>query len=306
MIEGKRTIWVFSPTSDWNMRPSELVVYSYMAYQDYYDNVPSKHQLSQVCGISREGIASSIEELEANGLIVDNRAVPAPEGILVLKKFDGGHWSKRYAGFISLVRSPSSEFTFLEVLLYSYVKHCIATNYTPSSGWTVSFLAKQLACDRSSIYRMLDKLNGRLLEYSTGDGLSIKAYKTVPDSLLGNFLDKGAFNPREAKGGMTEIEPPAHVPERVVPAKVVAPKESKPVDPVAVALTHINEVLIAYNVVPYDKMIETRQAIVGHALDTGFDVSLLRRLCEKHKFHPEGIVKGVIGAIDLALNSTPA
>lgn len=207
---NKKRIWIFTTEVVCPLRLAELVIYSYLAYQDQYDNFPALRSLCKATGVGFESCQRAISNLEAHGLVVHQEARPAPEGWFKKKRSDhikpASHFSSHYTTWTYYVRARNAPLTHAAVALYSFLRHCHFTKYTPKEGWTKAYFATLLRCKRETISAALESLQvAQFLTYD--DQLRITLYK-LGDEQMKNFAEKTVKPRNEPKVSMSNSPAP--------------------------------------------------------------------------------------------------
>lgn len=188
---GKKYIQMFQPTKECRLSWSELVVYSYLAYQDVYGDFPPTMQIVRATGLARGTVKGAVSHLGGLGLIQDQQVKPPfPGWFATAKRKDGNHWRNSLAYWRLLVRDPSSELTPIQAGLICYLWHCSRTNYAPRNGWSIRLLAILFRAKWDTIKSALVALqaNDLLRFHARGkEGISITRIRTPTRSDLDHF-----------------------------------------------------------------------------------------------------------------------
>jgi hypothetical protein len=139
---GKKYIQIFQPTKECRLSWSELVVYSYLAYQDVYGDFPSAMRIVRATGLARNTVKAAVTHLGELGLIQDQQVQkPFPGWFATAKRKAASHWRDSLAYWRLLVRDPSSELTPIQAGLICFLWHCSRTSYVPRKGWSIRLLS---------------------------------------------------------------------------------------------------------------------------------------------------------------------
>ena len=150
--KGKKYVKVFQPSKACRLSWSELVVYSYLAYQDAYGEFPPAMRVVRATGLARNTVKAAISRLAELGLVQDQHVqAPFPGWFAAAKRRDGSHWRDSLAYWHLLVRAPSSELTSIQAGLLCYLWHCSRTNYAPRNGWSIRLLSILFRAKRETI-----------------------------------------------------------------------------------------------------------------------------------------------------------
>ena len=163
---GKKYVKVLQPTNDCRLGLSEVLIYSYLAYQDAFDTSPGVMQIVRGIGLSKNTVAKALERLRQNGLYSDDTVQSPPEGMFYPADRKTTHWRDGYAYWHYHVRAPDSPLTTLQVAILSFLWHLRQNR--PGFRLSISFLALLLCAKRDSISSGLQVLESEgLLTYST-------------------------------------------------------------------------------------------------------------------------------------------
>ena len=158
-LQKKRGAWIFHPLDGCRLSLSELVVYSFRACQnEYQQQSPSRRQVARAVGMGRDAVARADRELMEAGLL-DCNLIPQepPEGwFQKKKKIDPAkHWRHGYTSWTKYVPKPDCRMSLLTICCWSYIAHCAQSGWTPRSGVGASYLAAVLRAARESVQRVL-------------------------------------------------------------------------------------------------------------------------------------------------------
>ena len=200
-VKGKKYIKLLQPTKECRLRWSELVVYSYLAYQDTYGDVPPAMRVVRGTGLARNTVKAAISRLGELGLIQDQQ-VQQPFGgwFATAKRKDGSHWRDSLAYWHLLIRVPSSELTPIQAGLLCYLWHCSRTAYAPRKGWSIRLLAILFRAKWDTIKSALVVLqkNDLLRFHVRGkEGISITHIRTPTRSDMDHFQNSTEQEQRE-------------------------------------------------------------------------------------------------------------
>lgn len=161
----KKYIKVLQPTKNCRLGLSELLVYSYYAYQDAFDTSPGTMEVVRGVGLSKGTVRRAKERLEQRQLHTDTVQPPGDLFYPAARK-NGTHWRDNYAYWHYYVRSPDSFLTTLQVAVLSFLWHLRHTK--PGFRLSISFMALSLCAKRDSISSALDVLQAKgFLTYQT-------------------------------------------------------------------------------------------------------------------------------------------
>lgn len=196
---NKRQVWVFTTEKECPLKLGQLIVYSYLAYQDRYDDCPSLRNLCTATGLGYKSCRSAVAALEEHGVVDGVVVKPPPDGWFKQKRSikPGSHFSMNYATWTFNVPASSKPLTYATVALYSFLRHCVVTKYMPREGWSKSYFATVLRCKRETVFVALEKLKkARFLDYNTD--LEIKLYELNAEQMK-LFADKPVKPERKPK-----------------------------------------------------------------------------------------------------------
>ena len=141
---------------------SELVVFSYRAYQDEFaQQAPHRKQVGRAVGLSADTVSRADQELMRLGLLDGNLRArqPAEDLFRRRRKPDGTrHWRHALLSWTLFVRSSKCGLSPLGMAVWAYVVHCAETRWQPRGGLGASYLAAVLRADRASVQRVLGQL----------------------------------------------------------------------------------------------------------------------------------------------------
>ena len=137
-LQKKRSAWIFHPLEDAACRSRELVVYSYRACQnEYQQQSPSRRQVARGVGMGRDAVARADRELIETGLL-DCNLIPQepPEGWFQKKKETepARHWRHDYTSWTKYVPRPDCRMSLLTVCCWTYLAHCTRPDGLPGTG----------------------------------------------------------------------------------------------------------------------------------------------------------------------------
>ena len=162
-LEKKRQVRVFYCDAV-HLSLSELVVFSYRAYQDeYVQQAPHRKQVARAVGLSADTVLRADQELMRLGLLDGNLRARKPTDDLFRRKRkpDGTrHWRHGILSWTLFIRSPKCGLSPLSMAVWSYVAHCAATHWQPRGGLGASYLAVILRANRAAVQRVLGQLEG--------------------------------------------------------------------------------------------------------------------------------------------------
>jgi len=208
-FKSKKRVWIFTSTKHCPLRLSETIIYSYLAFQDNYDNYPSNRSICKATGLGYSTCEKALTILAGHNLLGDEEVLPSPEGWFKQKRPEnikaGSHFSQHYATWTHYVRALRSPLTLAATAVYSFVRHCAITQYKPPEGWSKSYFATLLRCKRDTILVALDKLRkAGFIDYD--ENLNIRLYK-LNDHQMSCFADKAVKPGRAPKA--TLLDEPA-------------------------------------------------------------------------------------------------
>ncbi len=156
-VDNFRTVWVFHPENE-KLRFSDLLVFSFLAYRDRFQDVPKVSKIVWSTGLSRSGVEASIQRLVDLGLIVDGRPHLRRDFFRPKKKVtQGDHWSLGLVSWKYIV--PASVLRVSEAMVFSYLRDKTEQGYSPTKGWTTTYLAKCLRLDERTVSNCLVSLD---------------------------------------------------------------------------------------------------------------------------------------------------
>jgi hypothetical protein len=141
---------------------SELVVYSYRAYQDEYARQPlHRKQVARAVGLSADTVSRADQELMRLGLLDGGLRPQRPREDLFRRKGESDgmrHWRHSLLSWTLFVRSAKCGLSPLSMAVWSYVVHCAQTHWQPRGGFGASYLATVLRASRAAPQRVLGQL----------------------------------------------------------------------------------------------------------------------------------------------------
>lgn len=162
IYNNKMTVWVYFPIQESSVTNyTDLLTYSYLAYQDKLNKTTKTSRIAWATGLSSEGVQGALERLSLVGLVIDGKAKYLPE--FREMQSDGTHWSQRFTYWKCLVRSDNSDLTVTDCMVFSYLHTKICQNFTPRNGWSAAYLGKVLTIDRKTISASLIRLEEMFL-----------------------------------------------------------------------------------------------------------------------------------------------
>ena len=199
--KGKKYIHMFQATKECRVSWSELVVYSYLAYQDVYSDFPPAMRIVRATGLARNTVKAAVAHLGELGLIQDQQVQePFPGWFATARRREGSHWRDSLAYWRLLVRDPSSELTPIQAGLICYLWHCSRTNYAPRKGWSIRLLSILFRAKWDTIKSALVALQEiDLLRFQVQgkEGIRITRIRTPTPSDLDNFQNTSVQDERE-------------------------------------------------------------------------------------------------------------
>jgi hypothetical protein len=158
VLKGKRTVRVFQPKAI-RLGLSELVVYSYRAYQgEYQQQPPNRKQVARALGLSHDTILRCDRRLLDNGLLDCNLhpVEPAP-GLFTAKRTADPerHWRHSLSSWDLFIRSRDCGLSPLSVAVWSFIVHCVQTRFRPRVGLGASYLSSVVCARRQNIQAVL-------------------------------------------------------------------------------------------------------------------------------------------------------
>jgi DNA-binding transcriptional regulator YhcF (GntR family) len=166
IFAGKKQLWLLCPRQA-RLTHSELLVYSYRAWQDAWHEQPAVLKVVKATGLSRNTVRRADRRLQQQGLLGSDHAVPEPpEGAFVPADRDGDHWFQRLQYWVCYVRRLDAALTHVQTALLSFLWHCHATDFHPH--FSCAYLATVLCVYRETVAEALEALEARgLLSYTT-------------------------------------------------------------------------------------------------------------------------------------------
>ena len=154
-LRHKRGAWIFHPLEECCLSLSELVVYSYRACQnEYQQQAPSRRQVARAIGMDRNAVARADSELVRTGLL-DCNLIPQepPKGWFQRKNEvdPARHWRHGYTGWTKFALRLGCRMSLLTICVWSYVAHCARRDGLRAPDWelptcVVSFAPAGKAC----------------------------------------------------------------------------------------------------------------------------------------------------------------
>jgi hypothetical protein len=210
-FEKKLTLSVFYPMEGCPLNHSDLLVFSYLAYQDRYQTFPAYRTTARRTGLNEKTVADSCGRLAELGLIKDSRfspeAVPADWFRLSGRNF-GPHLSQRLVYWVSWVRAatPDNPLSVPAVSVYSYLRSKIEEHFTPKYGWSQAYIAKVLNLDAHTVHDSLTVLSAAELLSYCNSPLKLKLREVLSEDQLSYFAAPQA---REEGGSVGFEDSPA-------------------------------------------------------------------------------------------------
>ena len=168
-LGNKRHVRIFYP-DEIHLSLSELVVFSYRAYQDEYaEQAPHRKQVAKAVGLSYNTVGRADDELMRQGLLDCNlKAHPPAQNAFRRKRKpeEGKHWRHDLLSWSMYVRSRTGDISLLETAVWSYAVHCAETGWHGRIG--VSYLSAVLRANRQALQKVLGELkkSGLLVEHN--------------------------------------------------------------------------------------------------------------------------------------------
>ncbi|NQU23892.1 MAG: hypothetical protein HQ567_21630 [Candidatus Nealsonbacteria bacterium] len=127
------------------------------------------------------------------------RPVAPPDGWFKRKSgHSTKHFSTHYQFWVYYVRETSAPLSHASLALYCFLRHCAITGFTPQHGFSHSYLAAVLRCQRETVLLGLDALHQAGFLAADTD-MRFKFFE-LTDQQLGCFADKAEASPK--KGGV--------------------------------------------------------------------------------------------------------
>ena len=159
-LQKKRQVRVFYCDAV-HLSLSELVVYSYRAFQDEYDHAPHRKQVARAVGLSADTVSRADRELKRLGLLDGDLRARQPGADLFRRKQESDetrHWRHSLLSWTLFVRSSKCGLSPLSMAVWSYVVHCAETHWHPRGGLGASYLATILRANRAAVQKILGQL----------------------------------------------------------------------------------------------------------------------------------------------------
>src|SRR5208282_2554673 len=166
VFASKKQLWLLCPKQA-DLTHSELLVYSYRAWQDTWQEKPAILKVVKATGLSRNTVRKADRRLQTLGLMDNDHTIhEPPEGAFMPANRDGDHWFKRLQYWVCYVRRPDAALTHIQTALLSFLWHCHATGFHPH--FSCAYLATVLCVHRETMADALRALDARgLLTYTT-------------------------------------------------------------------------------------------------------------------------------------------
>ena len=127
-LRQKRSVWVFHPSERCRLSLSELVVYSYRACQnEYQQQAPPRRLVARAVGMGRETVARADRALLDMGLLDCNLIPQEPPSGWFRERRETGHggqWRHDYTSWTKYVPRPGCRMSLLTACTWSYLAHC--------------------------------------------------------------------------------------------------------------------------------------------------------------------------------------
>ena len=151
-LRKKRGAWVFHALEKCRLSLSEVIVYSFRACQnEYQQQAPSRRQVVRGVGMGRDAIARADRALMDLGLL-DCNLIPQepPEGWFQRKQNldPARHWRNGLTSWTKYVPRPECRMSLLTVCAWSYLAHCTGPDGLRGTG------SERPTCAVSSAHRM--------------------------------------------------------------------------------------------------------------------------------------------------------
>ncbi len=171
-LQKKCSVGVFYPLEPARLSLGDLVVYSYRACQDEFQQAPSARQVARAVGMGRSAVMHADRALTGTGLL-DCNLIPQepPEGWFQRSETvdPARHWRHGYAAWTKYVPQPDCRMSLLTVCCWSYIAYCAQSGRTLKNGLGASYLCRVLCADRTSVQRVLATLgNAGLVQRHEG------------------------------------------------------------------------------------------------------------------------------------------
>jgi len=215
IYEKRLCVYVFCPSGEATLAWTDLIVYSYLAYQDRYGKQPTTNRLAYLTGLSNGAVDEARARLSACSLVVDGKPVPK-DAWFWTKESKGAHWSTRYAYWRCLVRAEESPLTATDTMVFSYLMDKKLSGFVPQRGWSYEYVATALCMTPKTVASCLDRLASvepRLFQRK-GNQWGLPSCLVGPQTLWFKTREK----PTRAKP-FFEFDPSEPAPEPVVKAE---------------------------------------------------------------------------------------
>jgi hypothetical protein len=262
-LQKKRGAWVFHPLEGCRLSLSELVVYSYRACQnEYQQQAPSRRQVARGVGMGRDAVARADRALMELGLL-DCNVIPQepPEGWFQKRKDadPAKHWRHKLTSWTKYVPRPDCRMSLLTVCVWSYLAHCARTGWTPKNGLGASYLCRVLRAARESVQRVLaDLKDSQLVQRHDGSWCPVLV---DPDWLADKWDGQKSAESSSAKVRWVELPEGAIV---TIPTTAYAAPPALERSPNSLA----NDLFVPLMMRPGTYTLEQRQAMVRAVLAT--------------------------------------
>ena len=155
--DDKITTWVFLTKQKSDLKSTDLLVYSALAYQNQNNKNTTDTRLAWRTGVSRQTVAASIKRLEEKKLVVDRQAQPCDDIFLRRKgsKDAGADILSRYAFWKCLI-PDTDDVSIQGSMVFSLLLHFAITKH--KTNWSVAYIAKILGMHVATVKKAIEQL----------------------------------------------------------------------------------------------------------------------------------------------------
>jgi hypothetical protein len=173
-FSGKRFFKVFATVNPCPLSLYDVLVYSYLVWQDSYGTHPNIVTISAGTGVCRNTVSEVLKRLAEHRLYREGRVV-LPDGLnnyfrMKLKPKQGEHFCKNVGGFVCYVGAAGegNPLSLTAVVIYSYLLNCRLSEWTPPRGWSKAYIGTVLGLKASTVSDALDLLEANRLAKLVG------------------------------------------------------------------------------------------------------------------------------------------
>ena len=193
-LKDKSYIQVLYTTKECPLLHTDLLVLSYLIYQDSYQRTPTHVEVARRTGLERHTVAASVERLRLHGLTQDGRIVIPSEN---QGWFQPASNKLGWRNWVCYLRAEESPLTVHAVSLLSHLWHCLT--FKPKR-WSVEYLAAVMSMNRATVESSLELLKKHRFVAVTFDPFRFQLGR-LSEAHLAFLADK----PKAAMSGDIEV-----------------------------------------------------------------------------------------------------